>query len=118
MNSGLHAFRIGERNHRVRELQIIAAECSALDCERLRERSFRSPSVVVDLMMEDAEPIKPVRERKIILFQDHTRLREELIRIRSVVFDGIVIETQVLQRYRISRMLVSQRMSRHVTGPL
>lgn len=69
MISSLHTFRIGERDHRLRELKIAAAECSALDCEHLREPSFRSLFVVADLIMENAEPIEPVREQEIILFR-------------------------------------------------
>src|SRR5713226_7393072 len=105
MNFSLRALRIGERDHRSHELQIIAAERATLDCQRLRERRFRSRRIVVDLAMKDAEPIEPVREREIILFEDRTRLREELIRLRTVVLDGVIIETQILQRDRVSRML-------------
>jgi hypothetical protein len=52
-------LRIGERDHRAREPRIIAVQCAALDCERLRERSFRSLSIVRDLIVEDALPTNP-----------------------------------------------------------
>src|ERR1700674_3211869 len=117
MNS-IQALRVGEGDHRLRELQIIAAECSTLDCQRLRERRFRSLRIVADLIVEDAEPIEPLREREIILFQDSARLREELIRLRRIVFDDIEIKTQVLQRDRVGGMLVAQRIGGHVTGSL
>ena len=93
-----------ERYHRRRELRITAVNRSVLDRKRLRQRSLRSISVLRNLIMEDAEPIKSVSERKIITLQNRACLHEQLIRLWSIVLDGIIIKTQVLQRDRVSRM--------------
>jgi hypothetical protein len=60
---------IGERDHRLGELRIVLAEFPALDCQRFREPTLRSFRIVADVLMEDAEPIEPIREREIILFR-------------------------------------------------
>jgi hypothetical protein len=68
---------MGKRFHRLRDLQIVAAEYAALDCQRLRERRFRAFRISADQIMEGAELIKPVRER-VLASPPPTRLLRRL----------------------------------------
>ena len=107
-----------KRDHRVRQQRIIARERPAPGRERLAQRSLRPLGIAADLMMENAEPIESIREREVALFHDRTRLREQFVRLRGIVFDGVVVKAEVLQRDRVGPVSRAERIGRHVAGAL